>query len=749
MVFVWTADTGATTLQQKNTAIAEAVTVGDRVLVSVDPTTLSKGYSSSGYGTLTFYEYVAPTVETEEDLDWYTETDEPSDSQVVDGGGKVTSADGKIITTKTINGTSEENIFDITLTVQTQSDIQIFLSEPDMAVVVVMDVSNTMNSTFTDDTVSRYDAAVEAANQFIDQFTEATDGLSQLGVVAFNTDAHEIVELQPCSTTAQSTAIKNEMASETDTIVSESGYYESDERFTNIEGGLKRAYDMLAESGNSHQYIILLTDGFPTTYLKDNSDGSTNYEGYYTTLGSSAGSPGEDGVFYDYLTGYYCSGTSYSDKAAIRAREMATKIKSSGAKVFSIGVDVAGQTIAGHERNGLSIIERTSSTYEIGGANDLNAYKNWLGNSVGSGYYYDSVNQTDITNAFANIFDEIVELNKTETKTIWTATDPMPVYDEEPSVVGFIHFYDKDGNVVAAPDDPESITGAHEEKAENTAYHEGNTIHWDLKKSGYTTFTDENDDSITYYLYTLKYRVRLVNEKDTAEPFSEDKIYETNGEAYLEYRNVTEVNGVQNISDLRNVSFSKPSVQGYLAGFDFIKQNDLGVVLPGAEFTLSHDDENCTECHGDSTALTDNEAHEDNYTAEHAVHSIGPYVASSDENGTVSFSNIPSGHVYTLTETVIPDGYMLSGSTYSVDVAYDVLTVTETLPDGTKKVWTGDGNVISNIMEVFLLPETGGTGTLPFTIIGVALMALPILYSIIRRKRERRFKLTGAEHDMV
>ena len=46
---------------------------------------------------------------------------------------------------------------------------------------------------------------------------------------------------------------------------------------------------------------------------------------------------------------------------------------------------------------------------------------------------------------------------------------------------------------------------------------------------------------------------------------------------------------------------------------------------------------------------------------------------------------------------------------------------------------------VENFNVGYVLPETGGTGTLTFTIIGFALTAFPILYSTIRRKRERRF----------
>ena len=739
VIFVWMADsTSSTALQQSNAAIAKNVAVGDRVTVSKDPTTLSSGYSSSGYGTVTFSEYIPEAEETEEDLEWYKDTAEASDSQINDGGGRIISADKKVITTKTINGTSEENVFDITLTVQTQTDIQTFLSEPDMAVVIVMDISNTMNSKYpSGSTTSRYDAAVVAAESFMKQFANETSGLSKIGFVAFNTHAHDIISLQPCTTNNVNSLI-SEMKTDTRAIIKATGYADSHERFTNVEAGLKRGYDMLKNSGNANQYIIFLSDGFPTTYLKDNSDTSTSYEGYdpYT----SSGTKGADGVFYDYVTGYYCSaGTSYSDKASIRARVMANKIKNAGTKIFSIGVDVGGQKISGYEMSGLSVIDRTSTTYEIGSASSTSAYTNWLKNSIGSGYYYDSTNQTEINNAFTQIFSEIRQLNQQSTKTIWTATDPMPVYDDYPSVVGFIHFYDKDGDPLLNPSDPENITGIHEENGENTANHTDNIVYWDLKKSGYTTTKDPDNSSITYYHYSLKYRVRLVNEKDAInDPFIEGTVYQTNGEAYLEYRNITTNNDIQQISDLKTVSFSKPAVHGYLSGFGFTKANALGIALPGAEFTLRHDDGACTLCHGDGTAITDSDAHDSNYKTDHFAHRIGPFVSVSDENGYVSFTNIPSGHIYTLTETVVPPGYVPSKNSYSVTVAYDELTVTETLPDGTEKIWTGKNDVITNVTVVYVLPETGGPGTLLYTIIGICLTAFPILYSIIRRKRERR-----------
>lgn len=694
--------------------------VGNEATVNFDYLNTS-GKNTSSFGTVTFSDYYPP-VDVEEDEPIVIEN--PSDTQVNDAGGTVTSADQNVVVSKKLKGTDIENVFDITLTVQTKTNVQTFLSEPDMAVVIVMDISNTMNSTFTDDTMSRYDAAVTAASSFINQFAENTSGLSQIGFVAFNTHAHEIFALQPCSTTTQASALISEMSTDTDNIISNyekdsSGWTVDRARFTNVEGGLKRAYDMLEGSGNSNQYVILLTDGFPTTYLVDNSADSTNYNGYepYTTSGTI----GTDGVFYDSVLKTYCKyGTSYSDKASIKAREMATYIKSNNAKIFSVGVDVAGQTVQEHinsSSSSNSIVDRTGTTYEIGGANDLNAYKNWLGSSIGSGYYYDSTDQSGITAAFNNIFKEIIELNGQNAKTVWTATDPLPVLDDGNRAVEFIYFFDKDGNV---SENPEVLTGEFAEGAEDTANHENGIIFWDLKKSGYTTSVDPDDPNTTYYFYSVKYRVRLQNENSG---FGEGTVYPTNGNAFLEYRTIVTTDGVQNISESKSVYFPKPAVFGYLSEFSFLKQNNMGSVLPGATFTLSHNTTACSICRGDNTAVND----------------VGPYTAVSDDNGIVSFTNIPSGHQYSMTETVVPEGYMAGNSTYSVEVAYNVITIIETLADGTQKTWTGLNDVISNYSIGHILPETGGYGTTYLYIIGGLLIALSSVFLLcLYKKRQRK-----------
>lgn len=480
-------------------------------------------------------------------------------------------------------------------------------------------------------------------------------------------------------------------------------------------------HDMLEKSGYTNKYIIFLSDGFPPTYVKS---GYTGYDPY-----TSGGTKGADGVFYDYVTGYCCSyGTSYSDKAAIRAREQATEIKNAGAKIFSVGIDIGGQTIAGYDgRSGLSVIDRTSTTYEIGSASSKDAYKNWLGSSIGSGYYYDSTNTAGLIQAYRQIFNELKTLTEEQNSAKWIASDPMPLnnIDGEP-IMEFIGFYDRAGDLQVY-DKVTGLVGSSLEGGENTISFDGekNAISWDLKNSGYAT-TDSN--SAIQYGYQVVYRVRLKNELND---FVENQPYNTNGETTLVYRHVEIENGVVQISQDKTINFPIPAVKGYLGELTFKKVTPDGSPLQGAVFELRHDEISCPYCRGDG--LT--------YVAEVENHI---FTASSGADGIVSFTRIPSGHTYSLVETVCPEGYYTDGSAYSVVVAYDNVTVTETYLNGSERVWNltgGDTLIIANQTSVEL-PETGSSGELIFYILSVTAAAAALLTGggvlLFRRKHSVR-----------
>ena len=112
------------------------------------------------------------------------------------------------------------------------------------------------------------------------------------------------------------------------------------------------------------------------------------------------------------------------------------------------------------------------------------------------------------------------------------------------------------------------------------------------------------------------------------------------------------------------------------------------------------------------------------------LHYIGSYTTGADGTSKIETQYLTIGGPYALVEVAPPDGYMKLESPvyfyfYETDPNGVIQTVTTLV-------------VVENYTYGFVLPETGGTGTLPLAIIGFAMTAFPILYSTIRRKRERR-----------
>ena len=138
--------------------------------------------------------------------------------------------------------------------------------------------------------------------------------------------------------------------------------------------------------------------------------------------------------------------------------------------------------------------------------------------------------------------------------------------------------------------------------------------------------------------------------------------------------------------------------------------------VPGAEFLLSHAS-TCGICRGDGTSVT-----------------VADKTAVSGADGSVSFTKIPSGHTYTLTETKVPDGYLPNYNTYTVTVAYDQITVTVKDAGGNSVTW--DGTFPNG--HGFELPQTGGTGRMLYAAGGLLLTAAGelLLYHHARRRRD-------------
>lgn len=627
----------------------------------------------------------------------YAYAQETETNQIKYVGGEA-SADGVKIS-KTISKSNLENYFDITLTVETTSKIEEITKAQDLAVVLVMDISNTMNYAITSDKdvveESRLEVAKKSVNEFISTFydySKDSNVVRQIGLVTFNRDSYDVFGgLQNVNTVPESTLTGkvNRITAPTDVDI----------KWTNMEAGLKKANDLLATSTVKNKYIIFLTDGLPTTYIK------SGYQGY-TPLKSNHTKYTEHrvGNFYNYekdvpIGSSSWSGTNYSDLGARRAEELAYKIKNNGTKIYSIGVGITGQYTMWHlqyndngshantvdtdteARNytyystngykvpryyavlpGINVPSKTANTDTSvkNKYNDTSYYKKWLSEYIGSDnlgtneknrkYYHDSDNKTALENAYKEIFNDIKEMTDQEINASWVAEDPMNASGQTKNIQ-FVGLYDDNMNL------KNELNTANAGESDTASYNEAkDTISWDLKASTRTeTKKQENGKEVTYYKYEIKYKIRLENElKD----FVEKKDYFTNGKTYLDYVVIENVNGVNVRSEKRTLEFPIPKVFGYLGTLTFDKKTNYGnKPLEGTVFELAHS--------SDCPCLNERKHIDANFKM----------TSTSNKDGKVIFNNIPSGHSYKLYEKSTDEYHEINTKEYDVIVSYGKTTV--------------------------------------------------------------------------
>lgn len=571
-----------------------------------------------------------------------------NEQQIAKNGGEEVGDGVKI--SKMIYPTDIENYFDIVLNVQTRRKAV----PQDLAVVIVMDISRTMiQYKLENENTTRLRAALNAGRTFLETFAENSNNSTakrKIGYVAFNRDGHILYDIGDCKDANSVANIVEQKTLEiTKTIDEDNKTYEnSKERFTNIEGGLQVAYDMLYNNNETkdikNKYIIFLSDGFPTTYLwKD-------YLGHDTART-------DKGFLYDDLRNKPTTyGTNYSERGARKAQEKATVLKNKGTIIYSIGtgIDKNAKTIEDYEKPELnkdfSTIDRfNDKNYAIG--NSLNDFKLWLGGNttnpsigpgIGSGYdnyYYDVKNSKNMEDAYNKIFENIERL----TKASWVAEDPMNDESISTKNIEFVGIYDKSNNKDNIFDSVSLSNNSNNTASYNSS---NDKINWDLKNSNYTTFVEDNT---TYYNYQLKYRIRLKNENNN---FETNVSNLTNGKTTLSY--IVQEN--DNTPELKTIDFPIPEVTGYLGELTFNKiSNYSNMPLNGITFRLVHDS-NCP-------CTTERKHIDENYSME-----------STSDNGKVTFNNIPSGHSYKLYEVSSNGLHEVDNTQYEVNVSYGVTT---------------------------------------------------------------------------
>ena len=543
-------------------------------------------------------------------------------SQVVNPGGTVYyDKDGKKNETgelgkdgivvemkKEVEKTEKENEFNVTLQVRTSQNIKELSSKnPDAAVVLVLDVSNSMdncsvcgNSWYQEHKghrfTSRLAKAKEAAIQFVDEFAKLTAGEGtakrMVNVIMFGNGAYR--EVDWCDVTKPN--VLQSVKTKINSLETSGG--------TNIEAGLMLArnnLDSKTVDGIDYLYTILLTDGEPTMYVDGNRTSADKIDG--------------NGL------GYGATRESVKDIGTL-----ANNIKEKGnglSKLYSIccGEDVWNSKPF-HSWSGVtpSVTEKTT----IG---------EWLQAFSTAAYKSDSAD-----NLFDN-FSSILEQIKIATKA-FRVSDHM-------------------GENITAE---QIISGG-----KNVAKISDNEVKWNILASEVDeTLTNWNEETNTGILgYSLAYTVTL----DNLSMKNIDSVVAVNEEATLTY-------AVQNDGtwgDIQTGTFAVPQVKSFAGDLIFTKKGSDGKILEGAQFTLTCQDNR-------------------NWKRE----------ATSNESGEISFENIPSGHVYTLTETEAPEGYV-EVTPIDVAVSYGEVTA-EGITDGTlidpvatgslaisKKVTVGDG----------------------------------------------------------
>ncbi len=263
------------------------------------------------------------------------------------------------------------------------------------------------------------------------------------------------------------------------------------------------------------------------------------------------------------------------------------------------------------------------------------------------------------------------------------------------------------------------------------------SVYWDSIKLLDQDITTGNwidfDSIISLYTYTVTYdqttnKLTFVLPDELHIRIDYTTLITESG--HVSVNNAVKVDGKAQVTDIIDATFKVEQHSGGASGsinkITLIKQDgDTDERLPNVGFHFYGP-------MGDPDAVPPDGAEESILTDYgKQLYYIGSYTTGADGTVNIETQYLTLGGPYALVETVPPEGYMaLSKPVYFYFYEPDPSGITQTVTTLIS---------VENFTYGFVLPETGGTGTLPTAIIGLSLMAFPILYSTIRRKRERRF----------
>ena len=643
----------------------------------------------------------------------------PSDGQIIYEGGENSSAwqnDG-VSVSKTIEGTNKEDYFDITLKVKSKVPVTDTLLSEDTAVVLVIDLSNTMaadmngNASNVSYNSSKAGLASSAVENFVQQFYDGSNDYTTdvIGAVGFNTNGVSLVPMTELSSQSSVNQFNSSLHNNIKNVIT--GYSASDpERYTNIEAGLKMAKSMLSNCSQKYKYVVFVSDGLPTTYTKTTS--ATDYTGVtVTTL--------KDGLNNNRLLQY---GGNYSDTGAVRARKVAMELKNNGVTIYSVGIGLStfsgtsNSSVPFGSKEGLngeqmimnqlgrsvalnspiSTVENSFGNVTSGnkGASAWATYKeqiynldweiknnfnpetmgntpkyvlsetppvgqpklfeNWLKYGIGSGYYYDVTSGGGLTDAINKIYEDSEDRILGKKAAIWSTNDPMASYDVSTnSLLDYIEFQ---GFFASDGSLASALNGNYGQNNTNTAslVTSSNDVSGTINWDlKKSGYSVVNEANENIYVYKLKYRVRLKTDK---QGFKDEFLYNTNGVTTLNY--LVDSNGTIN---QKSLNYPIPQVEGYLV--DLKVKNVVEGLAPGMSFTEQNSNFEFTVSFKNSDNLTvDNTFTYDKYDASDNVILANQSISSGDtfilrDGEYVVIHNLFHGINYSITETS-KDGFV-------------------------------------------------------------------------------------------
>ena len=459
----------------------------------------------------------------------------------------VTGADGKkeVKIQKSIAAGTNENEFNITLQVKTPENLDSIPSSADAAVVLVMDVSGSMDySVSSKNHTKRIDAARNAAKAFARAFSDSrvsSNDKRLVSIVAFSEDAtrkllwNDVKSVGENSTNINSTL---DWFKESNT-----------DGGTNMEGGLQLALNLInagkaqggALEGIDNVTVILLTDGCPTYHIDGSKNSTTKIEG------ERGGGDWAKKVDYEPVIG------------------VANQIKAT---------QVNGSLVS------LKTIALSTGNAKFEGIGDNVNLKNWLGNNVSTTY---GANDTD---SLVGSFEQINTLITLGTQA-WLVKDPMAT-----NIV-----YTGRNNSTESEDNSYTFI-----KNSTVAGVQNNTLLWDLKRS--KVLSSETIAGTTWYTYQLTYPIRLDNTVKNVNFTATDGVF-TNNTTTLDYFMFSKVNDGDKvkITDMKHADFDVPKVKGFAGSLNLTKTDLEGASLKNAAFELQY---LCNELPKDSEKHNEN-----------------------------------------------------------------------------------------------------------------------------------------------